>query len=50
MNIKCWNCGTEMEKSGEDYWRAVIAEQILNAINRGTQINAYGAYLLAKGK
>jgi DNA-directed RNA polymerase subunit N (RpoN/RPB10) len=50
MNVRCWNCGTEMEKSEEGYWRLIISEQILNAINSGTQINAYGAYLLAKGK
>jgi hypothetical protein len=50
MNVKCWNCGTEIEKSEEDYWRFVISEQILKAINIGTEINAYGAYLLAKGK
>jgi hypothetical protein len=50
MNVKCWNCGTEMEKSDEEYWRITISNEILNAINSGTQINAYGAYLIAQGK
>jgi hypothetical protein len=38
----------DIQKS-EEYWRAVIAEEILVAINSGSEINAYGAYLLAKG-
>jgi transcription initiation factor IIE alpha subunit len=50
MNFKCWNCGTEMEKSDEEYWRITISNKILNAINSGTEINAYGAYLIAQGK
>jgi DNA-directed RNA polymerase subunit N (RpoN/RPB10) len=50
MNIRCWSCGTEMEKSEESYWRFIISNEILNAINSGSEINAYGAYLMAKGK
>lgn len=32
----------------EQHWREKIALEIKEAINSGSQINAYGAYLLIK--
>ena len=49
MNIKCWNCGIEMEKSEEEYWRKVISDEILYAVEN-SNANGFGAYLIAKGK
>ena len=32
----------------ERYWREIISKEIEVAINNGSEINAYGAYLLVK--
>lgn len=37
------------EKS-EQYWRNKLSSEIKEAIDSGSEINAYGAYLLIKGK
>mgnify|MGYP006288416727 CR=1 FL=1 len=34
----------------ERYWRDKIAEEIMTEIVNNTGINAYGAYLIAKGE
>lgn len=33
----------------EQYWRQKIALEIKEAIDSGSEINAYGTYLLVKG-
>lgn len=33
----------------EQHWREKIASEIKEAIDGGSEINAYGAYLLVKG-
>jgi hypothetical protein len=32
----------------EDYWRKIISSEVKEAIDNGSEINAYGAYLLIK--
>jgi hypothetical protein len=34
----------------EQYWREIISKEIMDAIDNGSEINAYGAYLIALGK
>jgi hypothetical protein len=34
----------------EQYWRMLIASEIKQAIDKGSEVNAYGAYLIALGK
>ena len=38
-----------LRKQTEEYWRKTIAQEIRSAIDGGTQINAEGAYLIARG-
>lgn len=34
----------------EAYWRKRLSDELLESINRGSEINAYGAYLTVRGK
>ena len=34
----------------EQYWRNILSSEIKQAIDDGSEINAYGAYLLIKGQ
>lgn len=35
-------------KSSEKYWRNILSQDIKNAIDNGSEINAQGAYILVK--
>lgn len=37
-------------EDAEEYWRNKLSLEIKQAIDNGSEINAYGAYLLIKGK
>ena len=39
-----------LRKQTESYWRNKIASEIRQAIDNGSEVNAEGAYLIAKGK
>jgi len=43
-----WYLMRDRSRSSEDYWRDTISKEIDAAINNGSEINAYGAYLIAK--
>jgi hypothetical protein len=43
-----WYLMRDRSPSSEDYWRDIISKEIDAAINNGSEINAYGAYLIAK--
>lgn len=43
-----WFLMRDRTPSSEKYWRRIISEDIDAAINNGSEINAYGAYLIAK--
>jgi len=43
-----WFLMRDRSPSSERYWRDIISQDIDNAINNGSEINAYGAYLIAK--
>ena len=37
-------------QDSEQYWRDKLSSEIKQAIDNGSEINAYGAYLLVKGQ
>lgn len=39
-----------LRRQTESYWRNKIASEIRQAIDNGSEVNAEGAYLIAKGK
>jgi len=43
-----WFLMRDRSPSSEAYWRDIISKEIDLAINDGSEINAYGAYLIAK--
>lgn len=43
-----WILMRDKSPSSEKYWRNVISQDIESAINNGSEINAYGAYLIAR--
>ena len=47
-SVVTWFLMRDRSPSSEAYWRNIISEDIDAAINNGSEINAYGAYLIAK--
>ena len=47
-SVVTWFLMRDRSPSSEAYWRNIISQDIDNAINNGSEINAYGAYLIAK--
>ena len=43
-----WFLMRDRSPSSEQYWRNIISQDIDSAIESGSEINAYGAYLIAK--
>lgn len=43
-----WFLMRDRNTDAEQYWRETISQEIDLAIERGSGINAYGAYLIAK--
>lgn len=39
---------TGSSKSSERYWRNILSQDIKNAIDNGSEINAQGAYIIVK--
>ena len=47
-SLVTWFLIRDRSPSSESYWRDIISKEIDLAINDGSEINAYGAYLIAK--
>lgn len=47
-SLVTWVLMRDRSPSSEAYWRDIISKEIDLAINDGSEINAYGAYLIAK--
>lgn len=43
-----WFLMRDRSPFSEQYWRKIISQEIDLAIDNGSEINAYGAYLIAK--
>ena len=43
-----WFLMRDRSPISEQYWRNIISQDIDSAIESGSEINAYGAYLIAK--
>jgi hypothetical protein len=43
-----WFLMRDRSPASETYWRNIISKDIENAINNGSEVNGYGAYLIAK--
>ena len=43
-----WFLMRDRSPISEQYWRNIISQDIDSAIENGSEINAYGAYLIAK--
>lgn len=43
-----WFLMRDRSPASEQYWRNIISQDIDSAIESGSEINAYGAYLIAK--
>ena len=43
-----WFLMRDRSPFSEQYWRKIISQEIDLAIENGSEINAYGAYLIAK--
>lgn len=43
-----WFLMRDRSPVSEQYWRNIISQDIDSAIESGSEINAYGAYLIAK--
>lgn len=43
-----WFLMRDRSPFSEQYWRKIISQDIESAIENGSEINAYGAYLIAK--
>ena len=47
-SLVTWFLMRDRSPISERYWRDIISQDIESAIENGSEINAYGAYLLAK--
>ena len=47
-SLGTWLLMRDRSPFSEQYWRKIISKEIDLAIESGSEINAYGAYLIAK--